>query len=114
MLVVEPIPRGDNNVALNSLGPRGLRMGQLALGDPVRPVAEITESRAAKFLDSDREHLFAGLPGLDAAKPRFLRILERWKRMRHILRERARGERAQLMAVGAAVDLHQVHPFILG
>ena len=51
MLVVEPIPGRDDDVALDALRPRRLRMGQLALGDAVRPVREVAERRGAELFD---------------------------------------------------------------
>ena len=96
------------------LRPRRLRMGQLALGDAVRPVREVSEGRAAEVLDELVEHLFAGLPGLDAAEPRFFGSIELAQRIRYVLRERARGKLAQLMAADAAVVLHRVEPVALG
>jgi hypothetical protein len=72
MLVIEPIPGGDHDIALDALGPWRLRMGQLALSDVVRPIREVADGRAAEVLDERREHLFAGLTRLDAAEPRFL------------------------------------------
>ena len=61
MLVVEPIPGGDDDVALDALRPSRLRMGQLPLSDAVRPVAEVMESRAAQFLDGGRKHGYSAL-----------------------------------------------------
>ncbi len=69
MLIVEPIPGGDDDVALDTLRPRRLRMGQLTLGDAVRVVSEIRESCGTELFDSRREHGYAALSRLDAAKP---------------------------------------------
>ena len=57
MLVVEPFPGSDDDIALDALRSRWLRMGQFALGDPVRPVREIAERRGAEFLDGNGEHM---------------------------------------------------------
>ena len=106
MFLVEPIPGGDNDVALDSLRARRLRMGQLALSDAVRPVCEVPNGRATELLDELGEHLFAGLARLNAAEPHFLRSSELAKRVRYIARERAGRSLAQLMAADATVVLH--------
>src|SRR5919108_6394042 len=108
MLVIEPIPGRDDDVALDPLGPGWLRVGQLSFGDTVRPVREVTETAAAEFFDNVAEHGMASLSGLNAAKPRFLGICELAQRKRHVLRKRAHGAHSYRMAVGAAVRLHQV------
>src|SRR3990167_3988229 len=114
MLVVEPIPGGDDDVALDPLRSRGLRMGQLALGDPVRPVREVAEGGATELFGERVGHGFAGLPRLDAAEPRFLGSGEPTERVRYLARESARGKLAHLMAADAAVVLHRVEPIALG
>ena len=102
MLVVEPIPGGDDDVALDALRSWRLRMGQLAFGDAIRPVREITESRAQVFDDvanmgtpdcpdwmrrNQASSEFANLPSGNGTS-----------------RGTCHGERAYRMAVGAAVD----------
>src|SRR3989338_1058921 len=106
MLVVEPIPGGDDDVALDPLRSFGPRMGQLALGDAVGPVREVAERRGAEILDQRVEHSFAGLPGLDAADPRLLGSGELAHRERNAFRERARGKLAHLMAAHAGPVLY--------
>src|SRR5687768_2008294 len=98
MLVIKPIPGCDDNVALGTLRPRRLRMGQLPFSDAVRPIRIVAYGSGAEFLDQCVEHGLAGLAGLDAAEPRFLGIGELAHGVRYIARERARGELAQLMA----------------
>src|SRR5436309_14072537 len=99
MLVVEPIPGCDDNIALDTLRSRRLRMGQLAFGDAIRPVRKIAQIRTAELLDRGLEHRYAALSRLDAAKPQLLGILERRERMRHIAGKRAHGTVAYRMAV---------------
>src|SRR5512132_464823 len=105
MLVIEPIPGRDDDVALDALRARRLRMGQLPFGDAVRPVGQIADRRSAELFDGGREHRYSSLSRLDAAKPRFLGIFERWEGMRHVLGKRAHRAHALRMAVGAAVRL---------
>src|SRR5438128_7856432 len=110
MLVITPIPGANDDVALDALRPRRLCMGQLAFGDPIRPIREVANGGAAEVFDERVEHLFAGLTGLNAAEPRFLRSGQRTEGVRDIARERARGKLAQLMAAYATVALHRVEP----
>src|SRR4029453_9698206 len=111
MLVVEPIPRGDDDVALDSLGSRGSRMGELALRDAVGPIREVGKGSGAYLFDELVEHLFTGLPRLDAAEPRFFGSGKLAERVRYLPRERARGKLAQLMAPEPTVVLHRIEPF---
>ena len=113
MLVVEPIPGSDNDVALDALRSRWLRMGQLALRDPIRPVRKIRENRGAQLFDGRREHGYTALTRLDAAKPSLYGIGELTEGIRHVLRKRAHREHALRMAIGAAIRLHQVQIPIL-
>src|SRR5262249_46948260 len=106
LLVGAPLPRGDHDVALDTLRPRRLALRQLALGDAVGPVAVILERRAAEIAGELVGHLLARLPGLDAAHPCFFTRLE--------LAER-RGDRAgrllpELMAADAADVLRLLEP----
>jgi len=55
---------------------RRLALRQLALGDAVGPVAEILERHPAELSGNTVDHELAGLPGGDAAHPRFGARLE--------------------------------------
>ena len=114
MLVIGPIPGGDDDVALDPLRSRRLRMGQFTLRNAVGPVREVGEGGGGEILDELVEHLFAGLPGLDAPEPHLLRSVELAERVGHLPRECPRGKLAQLMAANATVVLHRVEPLALG
>src|SRR5262245_34512661 len=88
LFLVKPVPRGHDNVSLHSLWPLRLRMRQLALGDAIGPICEVSNRCAAKLFDELTEHLLARLPGLNAAKPCLFRV-GRIDRVRDILRERS-------------------------
>ena len=107
MLIVEPIPRGDDDVALDSLRPGGLHVRQLALGDAVRPVGvDKRNGSAAEFLDGLVDICSPDCP-TGSRRNHASSELANFQRVRHIVRERARGKLAQLMAAGAAVAFHQ-------
>src|SRR5262245_38169252 len=114
MLVIGPIPRSDNDVALDPLRPRWLRMGQLPLRDAVCPIREVSEGGGAQILDELVEHLLAGLPRLDTPKPHFLGSIQLAQRVGYLARECARGKLTQLMAANTTVVLHRVEPIALG
>ena len=61
MLLRRPFPRRDDDVALDACRPRRFGLRQLALGDPVGPVAEIFERHAAELAGEPIYHPFAGL-----------------------------------------------------
>src|SRR5262245_35308830 len=61
MFVVEPVPSGDDDVALHALRSRWLGMGQFALGDPIGPVRKIGKSRGAELFDCRLEHGYTAL-----------------------------------------------------
>src|SRR5215468_3851710 len=104
LLLVGPIPRGDDDVALQARRPRRLCMGQFALGDTVGPVAEILIGRAAELAGQDVDHELASLPRLGAANPRFFTGFE----ISECLRDGAGGCLAELMTPDAPVVLDQV------
>ena len=106
MLVVGPVPRGDDDVALDALRPLRFVFGQLALGDAVGPFGEIFDRRRGEIAGDEVDHQRAGLAGLHAARPGFFRGFEFAKP----LRQRARGEPTELMAADAAIVLHGVEP----
>ena len=88
-LFCAPLPRRDDDVALDALRPRRLALRQLALGDAVGPFAEILERHAAELSGNPVDHELAGLPGGDAAHPRVRASLElaelRWNGARRFL-----------------------------
>src|ERR1700674_1569918 len=84
-------------------------MGQFALGDAVGPVAEILVGCAAELARRDVDHQLAGLSGLGAADPGLFAGFEIPER----LRDRARGQLAELMAADAAIVLDQIEPIEL-
>src|SRR3989442_13680153 len=62
-LLCTPLPRGDDDVALDTLGARRFGPGQLAVGDAVGPVAEKLERPAANLYGDSGHHKFARLAG---------------------------------------------------
>src|SRR5262249_34861222 len=106
LLLGAPLPRADDDVALDALWPRRLGLRQLALADAVSPFAQILERRAAEIPRQLVGHLLAGLAGLDAAHPGFFSRLELAERRR----DRAGRQLAQLMAADAADVLHLLEP----
>src|SRR5687767_15773147 len=113
MLVVEPIPGGDDYVALDALGTLRLGMGQLSFGDAVCPLREMCKRCAAELLDGVAKHSVAALPRLNPAEPRFLGIGELAQRKRHVAGKRAHGAHADRMTVSAAVAFHEIQIFVL-
>src|SRR5262249_24375864 len=81
---------------------------QLALGDAVGPVAEIFERDAAELSGNPVGHLLAGLPGLDAAHPRFCAGLE----LAEGGRDRPGRLLAQLMAADAVDVVYLPEPVL--
>ena len=103
MFIVEPIPGRDDDIALDTLRARWLRVRQLAFSDAVRPVGKITQIRVAELLDRSLEHGMAALSRLNAAKPGFLGGCELAQGERHVVGKGAHGAIADRMAVSAAV-----------
>jgi hypothetical protein len=103
-----PVPDRDDDVALDTLRPRGLRCRQLARGDAVGPVRE--HFKRARHVDTAHVvgHLHLRLPGHDAPHPGFLRL-----HVGKLFRDRARRLVAELMAGIAAVGLDHVEPLRL-
>ena len=109
MLLRRPFPRRDDDVAFDACRPRRFGFRQLALGDPVGPVAEIFERHAAELAGEPIDHPFPGLARGDAAHPGFLARFEFAERAR----DRARGFLAKLMAADAVDIVHPLAPDIL-
>ena len=104
VLLVGPVPGGDDDVALEARRPLGLVVGQFALGDAVGPIAKVFVGRAAELAGRDVGHQFARLARLGAADPGVFAGLEVAERFRH----RAGPGLAELMAADAAIVLDQV------
>ena len=98
-----PVPQRDDQVALHALRPRRPR-GQLAGGDPLRPVGEHRDAALAAEAVHRGAHLVAALPRLHAVVPGFRGGVEVVAALHH-----ARGGVAELMAELAAL-LHVVDP----
>ena len=106
LLLRAPLPRRDDDVALDALRPRRLVLGQLALGDAVGPIAEILERHAAELSGNPVHHELAGLSGGDAAHPRFRTGLE----LAELRRDGARRFLPELMAADAVDVTHALAP----
>src|SRR3954451_1649318 len=103
-LRVRPVPHRDHGVALDALRPLRLRRRQLALGDAVGPIAEHLQGALRAHAVHGVDHVEARLPGLDAAGPGLVAILELAER----LGDRARRLVAELVASDAAVGLDEI------
>ena len=90
-------------------GRTGFSRGQFALGDAVRPVAEVTEWHAAERTRQQVDHLRARLAGRHAAHPRLGGVREGAE----LLRDFARGFLPELVTADAAVVAHGVEPVLL-
>ena len=110
MLLGAPFPGGDDDVALDALGPRRLGLRQFALGDAVGPVAEILVRHAAELSGNPVRHHLARLTRLEAAHPGIPARLERTE----LRRDRAGGLLAELMAADAVDVVHLPQPVGLG
>ena len=101
-----PVPQGQHDIPLDALWPRRLRKRQLALGDPIGPVAEILE-RQLRVEAADRtDHIVLCLSRLNAPRPCFRRIIEMAERGG----DRARAEGADPVAGDAAGGLDNIQP----
>ncbi len=105
-LFCAPLPRRDDDVALDALRPRRLAFRQLALGDAVGPFAEIFERYAAELAGNPVDHELAGLPGGDAAHPCLGAGLE----LAELRRDGARRFLPELMAADAVDVTHALAP----
>src|SRR4029077_15672123 len=76
LILVAPIPGGDNDIAFDALRPRRLSERQFALDDAIGPVAEIFERHTAELAGKWIDHRRRGLTGLNAAHPRFFTAFE--------------------------------------
>ena len=109
-LVIMPIAQSHDDIALDALRTRGLGMGQLAIGDPLGPVAQIFEGDRIQFTRHEIDHAFAGLTGLDSPHPGVFMAGE----FTEGLGNGAGCELAELMAAHAAIVLHDVEIAIPG
>src|ERR1041385_8876040 len=105
---VEPVPRRDDDVPLETLRPRRRRVRQLAFGDAVGPVGKIFYRGGAHLVDQRIEHRLARLSRLNAAEPRLFGIRELAEREGHVGRECARRLLSELVAADAAVRFQRV------
>src|SRR5207247_7327554 len=96
-----PLPRGDDDVALDTGRPGRLVSGQLAPGDAVGPVAEILERHTAELHGEPVHHEFAGLARGDAARPRFRARLE--------FAERGRDRSRRFLTELVAAEIGRAH-----
>src|SRR4029077_6368297 len=76
LLLVAPVPRRYDDVALDALRPRRFGEWQLALSNAIGPVAEILERHAPELAGERIDHLRRGLTGLHAPHPGFFTALE--------------------------------------
>ena len=76
-LLAAPLPRCDDDVALDPLRPGRLVLRQLAGGDTVGPLAEILERHAVELTGEAEHHPLSGLAGRDAARPCLFARFER-------------------------------------
>jgi hypothetical protein len=86
-LRVGPLPARHHDIALSFLRARWLAVGQLALGDPIRPIPKIPERYPAQFTGERVHHERRRLPRLHAPHPCLFAGFERPERGR----KRARG-----------------------
>src|SRR5262249_26875959 len=106
LLLRAPLPRRDDDVALDALRPRRLALRQLALGDAVGPIAEILERHAAELSGKPVHHDLAGLSGRNAAHPCLRAGLE----VAELRRDGARRFLPELMAANAIDVTHALAP----
>src|SRR5262249_35012929 len=92
-LWIAPFPRGDDDVAFNTLRPWRLGVRQLALGDAIGPITEVLEWGAPKISGQGIHHQGCGLSRLYPTNPGLFPRLELAKRAR----DRARCKLPQLM-----------------
>ena len=109
LLLVSPVPRSYDDVALDALRPRGLAVRQFAFGDAIGPIAEIFVGRATEIAGQRVDHERRGLARHGTAAPGVLARLE--------LTERGRDGTgrflAELMAADAGPILQHRQPFAL-
>ncbi len=71
VLVVAPVPGGDDEVALEPLRALRLIVRQLALGDAIGPVGEVFDRDGGELAGQDVHHQLAGLARLHPMHPGF-------------------------------------------
>jgi hypothetical protein len=102
---VHPVAQRDDDVPFYALRACRLRKRQLALGDPIGPVAIIGERRRAQAAQL-RKHLLARLTRLHPPPPC---VCRRLKSAEHF-GNRSRRLLAELMTADAPVVLHRADP----
>src|SRR5262249_20098597 len=110
ILLGAPLPRCDDEVALDALWARRLALGEFALGDALGPVAEVVIRRGAELAGKALRHLLARLAGLGAAHPGLTAVTERAERRRDC----ARRLLANLVAANAVDVVHLAQPVLPG
>src|SRR5215470_1149343 len=92
-LWIAPFPRGDDDVALDTLWPWRLGVRQLALGDAIGPISEVLERGAPKVSSQGIYHQGRSLSRLHPTYPGIFARLELAK----LGRDRARCKLPQLV-----------------
>ena len=106
LLLVDPVPGGDDDVALDSLAAAAASLRQFTLGDAVGPIREILEGDAAEATGQLVHHRSPDWP----EDMRRIHASSDELELTELLRDRARGKLSQLMAADAADVLHLLEP----
>src|SRR5690242_7488441 len=109
MFLSSPLPRGDDDIALNPGRTLRLVLRQLAGSHSIGPVAKIFERHAAELSREAVHHPFAGLAGGNATHPRLFARLEFAERRR----DGAGRFLAKLMTPDAIDVVHALAPDVL-
>src|SRR5690349_5647365 len=109
MFLSSPLPRGDDNIALNADRTLRLVLRQLTGGHSIGPVAKIFEWYAAELSGKAVHHPFARLAGGNTTHPRLFAGLELPERCR----DGAGRFLAKLMASDAIDVVHALAPDVL-
>ena len=107
-LGIGPIPFCDDDVALDTLRPRG-RGRQLTGFDAISPIGEHRQGALLAELPDAADHVAARLPGADAAVPGERGGIESPESLGDLARRLA----AELVTGPAAIGLHQTQPLRL-
>ncbi len=108
---VAPFPFADDDIARNPGGPVRFGKGQLAFGDPRRPIGEQSESARGLQTSDVARHLRLRAARLDAPRPCVRRIVEF---IAEHFRDAARARTAERVTSDAAAGLQRVQPSALG
>ena len=73
VLLVHPVAQRDDDIALDTLGPRRPGVRQLPLRNAIGPFAEVLERNTGELVRELAGHLLSGLTRLHAAPPRLFR-----------------------------------------